>query len=125
VARIPILRYNLETVDLLKEYFPQWENEIRAERFRGPQGAAPETKAASGAETCGDLRLYMIEVDFGALSDQKEKTFFQGLPTSFNLPPEAVEKLREAGGRILRKSPEFQGLLRDLPSEKGKAEERK
>ena len=38
------------------------------------------------------------------------------LPTSFNLPPEAIDRLREIGARLLRTSPDFQRLLRELPT---------
>jgi NTE family protein len=35
-------------------------------------------------------------------------------PTSFVLPPEAVDRLRAAAGRIILDSPEFQRLLKDV-----------
>lgn len=36
------------------------------------------------------------------------------LPTSFVLPAEDVDRLREVAGRLLRRSQDFQELLRDL-----------
>ena len=36
------------------------------------------------------------------------------LPTSFRSKPEEVDKLRDAARRLLRKSEDFQRLLRDL-----------
>ena len=36
------------------------------------------------------------------------------LPTSFSLPPEAVERLRAAAGQIIMASPDFQRLIRDI-----------
>ena len=36
------------------------------------------------------------------------------LPTSFVLPPEDVDRLREVAGRLLRQSPEYQTLVREL-----------
>ena len=35
-------------------------------------------------------------------------------PTSFVLPPEAVDRLRAAAGTIILASPEFQRLLKDI-----------
>ena len=35
-------------------------------------------------------------------------------PTSFSLPPEAVDRLRAAAGKIILDSPEFQRLLKDV-----------
>jgi NTE family protein len=36
------------------------------------------------------------------------------LPTSFRLPDEAVDRLRDLGGRLLRESPKVQALLRQI-----------
>ena len=36
------------------------------------------------------------------------------LPTSFVLSEEQVDRLREMAGRLLRQSPDYQRLLRDL-----------
>ena len=46
----------------------------------------------------------------------EERAYFNALPTNFNLPPEAIDRLREVGARLLRNSPDFQRLLRDLPT---------
>ena len=56
----------------------------------------------------------MIEVKFDALKDQEERTYFKRLPTSFALPAEDVDRLREAAGEILRNSRDFKRLLKDL-----------
>jgi NTE family protein len=60
------------------------------------------------------MRFYFIEVKFGALKDEAERTYLGRLPTSFSLPPEAVDRLRDAAHKILIQSDEFQRLLRDL-----------
>jgi hypothetical protein len=39
---------------------------------------------------------------------------FKRLPTAFMLPPEEVDKSRDAARRILAESKEFQRLLLDL-----------
>ena len=36
------------------------------------------------------------------------------LPTSFALPPEDVDRLRQAAGQLLRQSQDFQSLLREF-----------
>ena len=58
----------------------------------------------------------LIEIAFDALEDPEERAYFNALPTSFTLPAEAVDRLREVGARLLRASPEFQQLLRELPT---------
>ena len=46
--------------------------------------------------------------------DPRERSYFLNLPTSFVLPAEAVDRLREVAGRLLRESTEFQALVKDL-----------
>jgi NTE family protein len=96
-SSIPMSRYSYETVELLLEKIDHWKT-VAKER-RG--GARP-------------LEFYLIEVGFDQLADETERRYFQNLKTSFDLPPEAVDRLREAGGRILRGAPEYQRLLNDL-----------
>jgi NTE family protein len=48
------------------------------------------------------------------LKDPTERTYFKLLPTSFSLPSEEEDKLRQAAGRILKDSRDFQRLLGDL-----------
>ena len=62
-----------------------------------------------------DMQATLIEIGFDELEDDEERAYFNALPTSFNLPPEAVDRLREVGARLLRNSPDFQRLLRELP----------
>ena len=60
-----------------------------------------------------NAQIYAIDVSFSSLDDPKERAFLNDLPTSFALPPDAVDRLRAAAGRIIRSSPEFQRLLED------------
>src|SRR5271157_5632328 len=60
-----------------------------------------------------NVDLYAIDVSFSALDDPAEVEYLNNLPTSFVLPPEAVDRLRRAAGAIIRSSPEFQRLLKD------------
>jgi NTE family protein len=65
-----------------------------------------------------DVETCLIEVTFEALPDETERDYFSQLPLAFHLPPDAIDRLHEVAGRLLRQSPEFQRLLRDL-REKG------
>ncbi len=58
--------------------------------------------------------VYAIDVSFAALPDAKERDYLNQQPTSFVLPPEAVDRLRAAAGTIILASPEFQRLLKDV-----------
>ena len=59
-------------------------------------------------------RLYAIDVSFPQLKDKAEVEYLNDLPTSFVLPPEAVDRLRAAAGKIVLESPDFQRLLKDI-----------
>jgi NTE family protein len=106
-SSIAISRYNFETVMLLQESFKRWAEEVRKNRCG--DGAIDTSPGG-----CGDIEFYLIEVKFDALRDRAERSYFKGLPTTFKLSSEEVDKLREAAGRLLAESPEFQRLLQDL-----------
>ena len=89
-----IRRYNFETLVLAEELLHQWGRDLStADR--------PVTS-------------HMIHVSFDELRDEQERRYFDQVPTNFNLSDEAVDRLREAGRRLLRDSPDFQKLLRAL-----------
>ena len=102
-----ITRYNYETVMLLRESFKRWTEEIQ-------QGRCGDGPISTEPGACGDIKFYLIEVKFDALKDKAERSYFKHLPTSFKLPPEAVDRLKATAGEILRQSPEYQTLLNDL-----------
>jgi len=64
--------------------------------------------------SCGDINFYVVEVKFDALRDEAERMYFKRFPTSFKLPPEKVDQLRDVAHRILDESEEYQRLLRNL-----------
>jgi NTE family protein len=107
VTSTPLSRYNFETLELLRSDFKKWAEEIRSGRCKDPG-----YQEDSGP--CDDIQFYLVEVSFDRLEDESERAYFKSLPTSFKLSDEQVDKLREVAGRLLRKSPEFQKLLRDL-----------
>jgi hypothetical protein len=48
---------------------------------------------------------------------------FNNMATSFSLPAEEVDALKDAGHRLLRQSPEFQQLLSHLQTAKHTTQE--
>ena len=93
---VPIDRYSYEQVELLRDF-------VRAlQRLRGPDGQPLA------------VEFYAIDINFDAIADAEEKRYFRNLPTSFVLSNEQVDRLREMAGRLLRQSPDYQRLLRDL-----------
>ncbi len=90
VSGSQIRRFNFETLLLARQSVANYA----------------ETLSASGKQVTG----IFIEVSFDLL-EAEERRYLKRLPTSFKLSDEQVDRLREVGGRLLRASPEFQGLL--------------
>jgi NTE family protein len=109
---VPIDRYSYEAVELLKDIIYRWK-EIRALRAAGAFAGA-NSASLERAVDVPDVDLYAVDVSIAADVNAAERDYLNNLPTSFVLPDEAVDRLREAAGRIVRSSPEYQRLLRDL-----------
>ena len=58
--------------------------------------------------------IYAIDVSFSALKNKDELAYLNQQPTTFVLPPEAVDRLRAAAGTLILDSPDFQRVLKDL-----------
>ncbi len=99
IKDVPINRYSFETTELLKANFEGWAREMREHRAAG---------------VTGGFEFYLVEVGFDALRDSDERSYFMGIPTSFSLPSETVDRLRRLAARLLEESGEYQRLVRDL-----------
>jgi len=111
-AGTPIDHYSYEAVELLKDISARWET---GRKVRELAGCAAGRNAPICAEVrVPDAEVYAIDVSFARLADAAEREYLNQQPTTFVLPPEAVDRLRAAAGTILQASPEFQRLLKDL-----------
>ncbi len=86
-------RYSFETLELVKEQFEDWQRELKGR---------------------SEIRLYPVMINFTNFRDLAERRFFLNLPTSFVLPPTDVDKLKDAGHRLLRQNRAYRELLTDL-----------
>lgn len=86
-------RYSFETLELVKEQFEDWQRELKGR---------------------SEIHLYPIMINFTNFRDLAERRFFLNLPTSFVLPPTDVDKLKDAGHRLLRQNRAYRELLADL-----------
>ena len=68
------------------------------------------------ALSTGDHRVqfHFVGVSFDELRDEGQLRYFNELPTSLQLDPEGVDRLRAVARRLLRQSPEFQELRQKL-----------
>ena len=110
-AGVPIERYSYETIELMKDRTEilSWRRELLVARARLAGMSEAEAEASVPRSD-----LHALDVSFDAIPDPEERSFFLNLPTSFVLPAEAVDRLREIAGRLLRNSLEYESLLRDL-----------
>ena len=111
-AGVPIDHYSYEAVELLKDTAARWRT-LRAIRDSAAMKANKDP-AVAGALRVPAAEIYAIDVSFPKLKDKAELDYLNQQPTSFVLPPEAVDRLRAAAGTIIMDSPEFQRLLKDV-----------
>jgi NTE family protein len=90
-----INRNNFDTIDLLRRYIQDWKAE----------------DISSGRKP---LDFYIVHLSFDSLSDKTEREYFNDIPTTFSLPEEQVDRLRNVAGRLLYSNTEFLKLLDDI-----------
>ncbi|MBE0557529.1 MAG: patatin-like phospholipase family protein, partial [Proteobacteria bacterium] len=61
----------------------------------------------------GSLKLGIVDISFDGLPDPQEKAYFNGLPTSFSLTADQIQKLIDVGGRLLADNPDFREFMQD------------
>ena len=109
---VPIDHYSYEAVELLRDTAARWQL-LRGIR---DSGAIVDVRNPALAEVMRvpNLELHVVDVSFAGLGDATERAYLNEQPTSFVLPPEAVDRLRAAAGRIVLDSPDFQRYLKAL-----------
>jgi NTE family protein len=111
-AGTPIDAFSYEAVELLKDTAAYWQT-MRKVR-NSPAYATNKDPAVAAALRVPEAEIYAIDVSFPQLKDKAEVAYLNQQPTSFVLPPEAVDRLRKAAGTIIQDSPEFKRLLKDV-----------
>jgi len=111
-AGTPIDAFSYEAVELLKDTAAHWETLRRIRN--SPAYAANKDPAVTAALRAPEAEIYAIDVSFAMLKDKAELEYLNQQPTTFVLPPEAVDRLRAAAGKIIMDSPEFKRLLKDV-----------
>jgi len=110
-AGVPIERYSFETIETMKDRAEIWKWRrdllVAQARLAGVSQAQAEASVLK-------VTIEVIDVSFGAIGDPKERAYFMNLPTSFVLPPEAVDRLREVAGQLMRQSTEYESVVREF-----------
>jgi NTE family protein len=108
-------------VELLRDIAARWADRRELEIARRVDAGQSRTEAEAAVPK---ITFDAIDVSFDAIEDPAERRRFMEMPTTFSLPPESIDRLRELGGRLLRNSRPYQILLqriaelakRDAPS---------
>jgi NTE family protein len=111
-AGAPIDRNSFENVEQLRDTAAKWRTMRLIANSKAM--AANTDPAVAKAVRVPKAEIYAIDVSFAALADKAEFDYLNQQPTSFVLPPEAVDRLRAAAGTIILSSPEFRRLLNDI-----------
>ncbi len=99
---IPINRYSTDTFELMDQVIQQWRLQLQ----RRPEGAP--------SIFTPDADIYFINASLTEITDPEEETRLMNIATNLALTNDEVDQLLLAGSRLLRNSPEFQRLIRDL-----------
>ena len=105
----PIDRYSFDTVETLRDIQARWAG------LREMRDAIKTYPAlAEGLQVvmrAPDIMIRVVEVSFDALPDKAERDYLNGLPTSFVLDEQAVDRLRVAAKNAILGSPEIKRLI--------------
>jgi NTE family protein len=108
---VPIDRYSFETIETMKDRAEIWKWRrdllVAQARLAGMSEAQAEASVPK-------ITAQVLDVSFDAIPDPEERDYFMNLPTSFVLPAEAVDRLREIAGRLMRESADYQSLVREF-----------
>jgi NTE family protein len=108
---VPIDHFSYEAVEQLRDTMARWQTMRRIRESAAlPGNHDPELAQLANTP---NIDLYAIDVSFSALEDKAEAEYLNNLPTSFVLPPEAVDRLRAAAATIIHSSPELRRLLKE------------
>jgi len=108
---VPIDRYSMDTVETLKDIAEiwRWRRELLVAQAR--LAGVPQAQAEASVP---DVTIQVVDVSFDAVRDPKDRAYFLNLPTSFALPAEAVDRLRDVAGQLLRQSSNYRAVVREM-----------
>lgn len=110
-SSVPIDHFSYESAELLKDIAHRWQ---QARKLKIAQARLAGMSREQAEASVPLLSFDTIDISFDEIADDAERSYFMNLPTSFRLPPEAVDRLRALGGRLLRESPRAQALLKQV-----------
>ena len=110
-SSVPIDNFSFESVELLRDMAARWAD--RRELAIARRLDAGQSRAEAEASV-PRITFDAIDVSFDAIEDPSERREFMEMPTTFFLPAESIDRLRELGGRLLRNSRPYKILLQRI-----------
>lgn len=98
-------RATTETQEFLADLTRQWKEELRTGSGRGADAFAR------------DAEIHVIQVNLRDAPESAGRRQLLQIPTALSISGDEVDNLIEAGGSILRNSPEFKALQKSLGAE--------
>lgn len=96
IASAPMANYSFDTLELLRQNIANWNRD--------------QKDAAGGL---APVQFYRVLISFSSLPEEERKVFDE-MPTSFALTDAQIDALLAIGPKLLRESPDFQRLVKDL-----------
>ncbi len=108
---VPIEKYSFETVEIMKDRaeIMSWKRDLVIARARLAGASVSQAEAS-----VPKLTLEVIAVSFDEIRNPQERAYFMELPTSFVLPPDDIDRLREIAAQLLRESKEYTSVVRSF-----------
>ncbi|MBU3622008.1 patatin-like phospholipase family protein [Polynucleobacter sp. CS-Odin-A6] len=108
---VPIDHYSYEEVEALKDTQARWKSmkTLRNSKIFSKN----KNQQLENIVNTPNIDLFTINVAFNQLEDREEFEYLNGLPTSFSLPSQAIDRLRVAARKIILSSPDFQRIMTD------------
>jgi NTE family protein len=108
---VPIDRFSFETIETMKDMAEIWSWRRELHIAQAQLAGMPEAQAEASAPK---VTLDVVDISFDAIPDPEERADLMNLPTTFVLPAEDIDRLREAAGRLMRQSAEFQSIVNKM-----------
>jgi len=108
-SSVPIDRYSFDTIETMKDHVAimNWRRQLAVAQAR-LAGMSEAEAEASVPKTTMDV----VDISFDAIRDPKQRAYFMNLPTSFVLPVEDIDRLREVARQLMRQSAEYESVVR-------------
>lgn len=115
-STIPLSNYTYDTIQLIKHRVDEFNKAVEL-REQCNQIMTDNNCPAELADTLYKFDLYLSHLTFDAITDDNTRHWFKNLPTSFKLPGETVDKLKDMGKTLLQNTKDYQKLMEEIGTE--------